>query len=83
MSRKTILEEIVDFLKTMEEKDLVHLRAIMMQEFRLHDMELKEEEASPLPDQGGEKLPKKKLPKRKLLRKSEHSKGLSSQLEIE
>lgn len=81
MLRKSILEEIIDFLKTMNEKDLIHLRAFMMQEFGLHRMELKEEESSAIAEPGGEGLPRNKLPKRKLLRKSEHSKGLSKQLE--
>ncbi len=82
-SRDSILDEIVDFLKTMNEKDLNHLRAIMMQEFGLHLVELKEEESAALAGSEQEQLPKSKLPKRKLLRKSEHSKGLGKQLEIE
>ena len=77
MSREAILEEIIDFLKTMDEKDLNHLRAIVMQEFGLHRMELKEEESVSLPDFKDEKPPKTKLPKRKLFRKSEHTKGLN------
>ncbi|MFQ5997823.1 MAG: hypothetical protein ACE5KO_00795 [Candidatus Bathyarchaeia archaeon] len=76
MTKDSIIHEINRILYSMNEKELLHVRAIIRQEFKLHEME---EQTLEEPHLDEEPSSPDKVKSRRTKRKSEHTKGLHSE----